>query len=183
MEDALAPRTCNVSQSTSDEAPGLRADVEQPLGAHHSPALFHGQRALSKAVAAPMAVPQRAAAKAVAQAEETLKRVHTPLNNATSSPEKRGPGCPPKAAASPEQVAQGVAAARHEHQRLTRQRKQVTQSMRAIGHPYYFVDVKAAAAKLAGVFQRSSSIVEGRNGYLSLRNHALPWSHTKSHGI
>src|SRR5207237_4570187 len=32
---------------------------------------------------------------------------------------------------------------------------------------------KAEAAKLAEVFQRSSSNVEGRNGYLSLRNHQL----------
>jgi Family of unknown function (DUF6399) len=31
----------------------------------------------------------------------------------------------------------------------------------------------AAAARLADVFQRSSSNVEGRNGYLSLRNHQL----------
>jgi hypothetical protein len=33
--------------------------------------------------------------------------------------------------------------------------------------------LKREAAKLAEVFQRSSSNVEGRNGYLSLRNHAL----------
>jgi len=33
--------------------------------------------------------------------------------------------------------------------------------------------LKAEAAKLAEVFQRSSSKVEGRNGYLSLRNHPL----------
>jgi hypothetical protein len=33
--------------------------------------------------------------------------------------------------------------------------------------------LKGAAAKLAEVFQRSSSNVEGRNGYLSLRNHQL----------
>ena len=33
--------------------------------------------------------------------------------------------------------------------------------------------LKAAAAKLAEVFQRSSSNVEGRNGYLSLRHHQL----------
>ena len=33
--------------------------------------------------------------------------------------------------------------------------------------------LQASAAKLAGVFQRSSSKVEGRNGYLSLRNHQL----------
>jgi hypothetical protein len=33
--------------------------------------------------------------------------------------------------------------------------------------------LKAEAATLAEVFQRSSSNVEGRNGYLSLRNHPL----------
>ena len=33
--------------------------------------------------------------------------------------------------------------------------------------------LKAEAAKLADVFQRSSSNVEGRNGYRSLRNHEL----------
>jgi len=33
--------------------------------------------------------------------------------------------------------------------------------------------LKAEAAKLAEVFQRSSSNVEGRNGYLALRNHQL----------
>jgi hypothetical protein len=33
--------------------------------------------------------------------------------------------------------------------------------------------LKMEAAKLAEVFQRSSSNVEGRNGYLSLRNHQL----------
>ena len=33
--------------------------------------------------------------------------------------------------------------------------------------------LKAKAAQLAEVFQRSSSKVEGRNGYLSLRNHQL----------
>jgi transposase len=142
MEAALASLKCNVIQSTSDEAPGLLAYVEQHLGAHHSPDLFHVQRELSKAVAAPIAVKRRAAAKAVAQAEETLKRVQTHFDNATSTPAKRGPGRPPKMAASLEQVAQDVAAARHEHQRLSEQRETVTTSIRAIGHAYHFVDLE-----------------------------------------
>ena len=76
MAQALAGLNCRVMQSTSDEAPGLLAYVEQHLGAHHSPDLFHVQHELSKAVAAPMAVQQRAAAKAVARAEETLQQGH-----------------------------------------------------------------------------------------------------------
>src|SRR5207247_2615097 len=142
MEQALSGLNCHIIQSTSDEAPALLAYVEHHLGAHHSPDLFHVQYELSKAISAPMAVKQRAAAKAVAQAEETLKRVHERLDNTDGEPAKRGPGRPPKAAASLEQVAQDVEVARHEHQRLTKQREQVAQSIRTIGHAYHFVDLE-----------------------------------------
>lgn len=141
MEPALAGLNCKVIQSTSDEAPGLLAYVAQHLGAHHSPDVFHVQHELSKAVSAPMAAQQRAAAKALQTAEEALKRVHEHLD----APPKRGPGRPPKGAASPEQVAHHVAAAHHEHQRLAGQRELVTQSIRAIGHAYHFVDVRREA--------------------------------------
>jgi hypothetical protein len=142
MEQALTGLNCRVIQSTSDEAPGLLAYVEHHLGAHHSPDLFHVQHELSRAVAAPMAVKQRAAAKAVAQAEETLKRVHEYLDNANNAPEKRGPGRPPKAAVCLEQVAHDVETTRQEHQRLGGQRETIAQSIRAIGHAYHFVDLE-----------------------------------------
>lgn len=142
LEQALSGLNCRVIQSTSDEAPGLLAYVEQHLRAHHAPDLFHVQQELSKAVTAPLAVKQRAAAKAVAQAEETLKRVQERLENTNSEPAKRGPGRPPKVTPGLEQAAQDVALAHHEHQRLTGQREQVTQSIRAIGHAYHFVDLE-----------------------------------------
>jgi hypothetical protein len=141
MEPALAGLNCRVIQSTSDEAPGLLAYVEQHLGAHHSPDLFHVQHELSKAVAAPLAVKQRAAAKAVVQAEETLHRVQERLDHTNGEPVKWGPGRPPKAVARLEQGIQAVATARDEHQRLTEQREQVTQCIRAIGQAYHFVDL------------------------------------------
>jgi len=142
MEPALAGLNCQVIQSTSDEAPGLLAYVEQHLRAHHSPDLFHVQHELSKAVAAPLAVRQRTAAKAVAQAEETLKRVHEHFDNANGEPAKRGPGRPRKVTPCLAQAAQDVAATHHEHQRLIGQRAQVTPRMRAVGHAYHFVDVE-----------------------------------------
>jgi hypothetical protein len=142
MERALAGLNCRVRQSTSDETPGLLAYVEHHLGAHHSPDLCHGQHELSKAISAPLAAKQRAAHKAIAQAEETLNRVQAHLDPATGTPAKRGPGRPPKAAASLEQVAQDVEAARHEPQRLSEQRETVTKSIRAIGHAYHCVDVE-----------------------------------------
>jgi hypothetical protein len=140
MEQALAGLNCRVIQSTSDEAPGLLAYVAHHLEVHHSPDLFHVQHELSKAVSAPLATKQRAAEKAVAKAEETLKRMS--LYNPTDSPERRGPGRPPKAAPSLEQATQEVEAARQEHQRLTQSREQVGQCIRAIGHAYHFVDLE-----------------------------------------
>jgi Family of unknown function (DUF6399) len=138
MEQALMGLNCRVIQSTSDEAPGLLAYVEHHLGAHHSPDLFHVQHELSKAVSAPMAAKQRAAAKALQTAEETLTRVQERLD----APPKRGPGRPPKGGTDLEQAAQAVDAARQEHQRLAGQREQVTQSIRAVGHAYHFVDLE-----------------------------------------
>jgi hypothetical protein len=142
MEQALAGLNCRVIQSTSDEAPGLLAYVEHHLGAHHSPDLFHVQHELSKAVSAPMAAKLRAAAKVVVKAEEVLRQVQERLHTSIGEPAKRGPGRPAKAATNLEKVAQDVEAARHEHHRLAGQREQVTQSIRAIGHAYHFVDLE-----------------------------------------
>ena len=53
---------------------------------------------------------------------------------------------------------QEVEAARHEHQRLSEQREQVTQSIRAIGHAYHFVDLERGVRRngklIAGDIQR-----------------------------
>ena len=142
MAPALAPLNCQVIQSTSDEAPGLWAYVEHYLSAHHSPALCHGQPALSKAVSAPMAIKERAAHKAAAEAHEQLEQVQTPLQTTGGAPEKRGPGRPPKAPVSLEQAEQALEAASREHERVAQQCEQVSKSIRAIGHAYHFVDLE-----------------------------------------
>src|SRR5215475_6842876 len=142
MEQALSGLNCRVIQSTSDEAPGLLAYVEHHLGAHHSPDLFHVPHELSKAVSAPMAAKLRAAAKVVVKAEDALRQVQERLHTTTGESAKRGPGRPAKAATNLEKVAQDVDAARQEHHRLAGQREQVTQSIRAIGHAYHFVDLE-----------------------------------------
>src|SRR5215813_9052028 len=142
MAPALAGLDCKVIQATSDEAPGLLAYVEHHLGGHHSPDLFHVQHELSKAVAVPMAAKQRAADKAMITAEERLQQAQEQAQRGHAVPQRRGPGRPPKATSCLEQVQQEVATARQEHQRLAEQREQVTQSIRAIGHAYHFVDLE-----------------------------------------
>jgi Family of unknown function (DUF6399) len=139
MEKALSGLNCQVIQSTSDEAPGLLAYVEHHLGAHHSPDLFHVQHELVKAVSGPLATKQRAAAKAASEAQERLAQLQGQLAHA---PHKRGPGRPPQAAASLEQLAQGAQAAHQKLARLSAQREQVAQSIRRLGQAYHFVDLE-----------------------------------------
>ena len=142
MEKALAGLNCQVIQSTSDEAPGLLAYVEHHLGAHHSPDLFHVQHELAKAVSGPMATKQRAAAKAAREAQERLAQVPGHLQEGGDAPPTRGPGRPPQAAASLEQLEQDAHAARQELERISAQREQVAQSSRTIGQVYHLVDVE-----------------------------------------
>jgi hypothetical protein len=142
MAPALEQLNCRVIQSTSDEAPGLLAYVEHYLEAHHSPDLFHVQHELVKAVSGPMASKERAAHKAVTEAQEQLERVQTHPPSTGDEPEKRGPGRPPKDPVSLEQAEQALEAARREHERLFEQRQQIKASIRGIGHDYHFVDLE-----------------------------------------
>jgi transposase len=142
MEQALAGLNCQVMQSTSDEAPGLLAYVEHHLGAHHSPDLFHVQHELVKAVAGPMATKQRAAAKVASEAQARVEHMQGQLQGAGDAPHKRGPGRPPRAAASLEQLAQEAQEARQEFERISAQREQVAQSIRTIGPVYHVVDLE-----------------------------------------
>jgi len=89
-----------------------------------------------------MATKQRAAAKAVAAAQEQLEQGQGQLQGAGDAPDKRGPGRPPKATASLEQLEWEAQAARQEFERISAQRAQVAQSIRGIGHAYHFVDVE-----------------------------------------
>jgi hypothetical protein len=142
MEPALAPLNCRVIQSTSDEAPGLLAYVEHYLEAHHSPDLFHVQHELVKAVSGPMATKERAAQKALSEAQEQLERLQSQPKNRDDEPEKRGPGRPPKEPVSLEQAEYTLEAAHREHAHVAQQREQVRQSIRGIGHDYHFVDLE-----------------------------------------
>jgi Family of unknown function (DUF6399) len=142
MAPALAKFNCRVIQSTSDEAPGLLAYVEHYLEAHHSPDLFHVQHELVKAVSGPMATKERAAYKAVIEAQEQLQRLQTHPISTGEVPDKRGPGRPSKEPVSLEQAQQALEAATEEHERLAEQRAKVQQSIRDIGHDYHFVNLE-----------------------------------------
>ena len=144
--DAMAPArakfNCRIIPSTSDEAPGLLASVAHSLEAHHSPDLFHGQHELVKAVSGPMATKERAAYKAVIEAQEQLQRLQTHPISTGEVPDKRGPGRPSKEPVSLEQAQQALESATEEHERLAEQRAKVQQSIRGIGHDDHVVNLE-----------------------------------------
>ncbi len=140
MAPALAPRTCQVMPSTSEEAPGLLASVAPHLEAHHSPDVFQVQHDLSKAVCAPLAAQERAAHQAATEAHAPLEQGQAHLHTAGDEPEKRGPGRPPKAPVRLEQAQQALEAASREHERLAPQREQVAKRIHGIGPDDHGVD-------------------------------------------
>jgi hypothetical protein len=142
MAPALAQLNCRVIQSTSDEASGLLAYVEQYLEAHHSPDLFHVQHELVKAVSGPMATKEREAYKAVTEAREQIEWLQTDPQSVGDEPAKRRPGRPPKEPVRLEHAEQALEAASREHERLAQQREQVKASIRGISHAYHFVDLE-----------------------------------------
>jgi Family of unknown function (DUF6399) len=142
MAPALAQLNGDVIQSTRDEAPGILAYVEPQLGAHHSPDLFHVQQELSKAVSAPLATQERAADKALSEAQEQLIQAQARLENTGDQCEKRGPGRPAKAPMCLDPVQQRLKIASHEHERLTQHRHPVKQSIAAVAQAYHVVDLE-----------------------------------------
>jgi hypothetical protein len=160
MAPALAPLHCRVIQSTSAEAPGLLAYVEHSLAAHHSPALFHVQHELVKAVSGPMATKERAAHTAVTEAQEQLERLQTDPQNAGDEPAKRGPGRPPQAPVSLEHAEHALEAARREHERRAAQRAEVKARIRGIGHAYHCVALER------GVRRNGHRIAADRPGHI-----------------
>jgi hypothetical protein len=100
------------------------------------------QHELVKAVSGPMATKERAAHKAVTEAQEQLERRQTDPQNTGDAPEKRCLGRPSKDPVSLEHAEQALEVARREHERLAQHRVQVTASIRGIGHDYHCVDLE-----------------------------------------
>ena len=72
LNESVGDLRVSVVQATSDEGRGLCRHIEQDLGVHHSPDLFHVQQAASQATAAPLTAQVRRAENAVDKAQKTL---------------------------------------------------------------------------------------------------------------
>jgi PAS domain-containing protein len=88
LEKALNGLPVTIIQSTSDEARGIIAHVEQCLGAHHSPDIFHVQQDISKGTSAAMASKVRSAQETL---DKLIKEHETRLNRGLVSHQRGRP--------------------------------------------------------------------------------------------
>jgi len=143
MADALEGLPVKVIQSTSDEAKGIRAHVEQSLGAHHSPDLFHVQYETSRGMSAPLAAQVRYAENAVTEAAAAVEKCCVEAYRYEQM--THGPGRPPDFEA---RVADAMA--QHKHAKQVSQEAQARQerarqTRRGLGEHYHLVDIGTGA--------------------------------------
>lgn len=93
MKEAIGDMPIELIQSTSDEGRGIRHHVEQDLGAHHSPDVFHVQRETVKATSIALTAKKRQAEEALEKASGEINR-HRQEKDAYFNAD-RGPGRPP----------------------------------------------------------------------------------------
>ena len=137
MAEATTGLPVEIVQSTSDEGRGLLHHVQEDLGAHHSPDVFHVQQELVKATSGALAGRQRQAAKAVAETAGPGGAVPT-------KPERTGPeGSDAEDLPGRELPREPVSEPEREAQQALKtavlQQEQVQQSIRGISaayHPY-----------------------------------------------
>jgi hypothetical protein len=147
LAEATQGLRIEIIQSTSDEGRSLCHHVEQDLGGHHSPDLFHVQQDLVQGCSVVLASRQRQAAKALAAA----------LAKGTLSPEDNGtaPPLPSPAYQTVQTIAdqqdrvkravQGITTAYHPFDLTTGQAQRADQLADALAH--HVADLEAVATE------------------------------------
>jgi len=83
LQQAIAGLSVHVIQATSDEGKGIVKHVQEDLGAHHSPDLFHVQQELTRGPSVALANQRRhaeeAVAKAVAKVADYTEKAASPV--------------------------------------------------------------------------------------------------------
>ncbi len=136
MAEALKELPVQVIQSTSDEAQAIRCHVEQTLGAHHSPDLFHVQQEVVKGTAGALAAQTRQAEQALTTATRERER----QSQAVASGAPSSPGPSPARDHRLRQAQWQVTAAEVALEEAQAQQAQAQQAIQAISrayHPYH----------------------------------------------
>ena len=133
MTEALKELPVEVIQSTSDEAKAICCHVEQTLGAHHSPDLFHVQQEVVKGTAGALAAKTRQAEQALTTARQELERQSQVVTSGAAST----PGSAPARDHRLQQAQWQVTAAEVALEEAQAQQAQARQAIQAINRAYH----------------------------------------------
>lgn len=146
MGKALADLPVRVIQSTSDEGKGLVGHVQNGLGAHHSPDVFHVQHEASKATAIVLASQVRQAEEGRTKAAAETA-THKQEAQAWEEAERHDPGRPPNFEARIAEAQEAEAQAQNVLDEARERQERARRAVRGIGDAYHPVDTKTGALR------------------------------------
>ena len=144
MTEALDGKPLEIVQSTSDEGRGIVRHVQNGLGAHHAPDVFHVQQEISRATSGSLAGKIRKTEKEVEKAEQKVKKQEAIKEQYYA--QKRRPGRPPSFDKRIENARQEKQQALENLTRRQEQQEQARKANKAISssyHPYNLQTGKA----------------------------------------
>ena len=147
MEEAVEGLPVEVIQSTSDEGRGILHHVEEDLGAHHSPDLFHVQQELVRGTSVALESRKRQAQKALEEA--TPEVIHHQEDKEAYLTGHRGPGRPPKYDQRIQEAQENKAKADEILQTAHAHQEQVKKAIQDISEVYHPYDTETGAPKSA----------------------------------
>ena len=139
MEEATANLRVEIVQSTSDEGKGLLCYVEEHLGAHHSPDVFHVQHELVKGISGALASKVRKAEKAAAEAQGKVNKLQKALGEGT--------GCSQKINKQLTEAQEQRVSTQQDLEIAWARRERVQQAIQGIGTAYHPYDLESGAAR------------------------------------
>jgi len=138
-EEATAALRVEIVQSTSDEGKGLLCHVEEHLGAHHSPDVFHVQHELAKGVSGALASKVRKAERAACEVQGKVDRLQKAL--------EEGAGCSQQISEQLMQAQEQGESTRRALEIVLAQRERVQRAIQGIGTAYHPYDLETGAAR------------------------------------
>jgi hypothetical protein len=155
MKEAIGDMPIEVIQSTSDEGKGILHHVEQDLGVHHSPDLFHVQSELVKATSVTLAAKKRQAEESLAKASGELTR-HREGKEAYLNG-NRGRGRPPSFDKHIQEAQQKEGEAQKALETAIAHQEQTKKAVQKISEAYHPYDLETGAPRSA---EEMSSLLE-----------------------
>ena len=172
MEQATAGLAVKIVQSTSDEGKGIVKHVQEDLGAHHSPDLFHVQHELVRGPSVALANQKRHAEQVLAAAVQKVTDYTEKASDLHRAPGADGAAELERAI---EQAQQTETAARQTLETRVAQQERVQRAIQGLSADYHPYDLETGAPRSTEV------IAAALNGHFSNLESVAAEAHLSDH--